>query len=122
MESIAIARQKPRDTRVLHCGDVRQRLWIAAIIAICIGGPIVEMVDRWDQTAQDGNDTEADLVIAALCVGAAFAVGTAVVVSRIRNLSSTSVIVVVASHLVRRELAVLLAPAPTSSPPTVLRV
>jgi len=34
--------------------------------------PLVESVDSWDHTLSDGNDTEADVVIAALCVGLAF--------------------------------------------------
>jgi hypothetical protein len=62
---------------------VARRLFITAIIAICLGGPIVEMFDRWDKTLQDGNDTEADVVVAALCIGVAFAVGTIVVAKRI---------------------------------------
>ena len=54
--------------------SVIRRLAAAAIVAICIGGPIVEVLDRWDHTIQDGNDTEANVVIAAVCVGVAFAV------------------------------------------------
>jgi membrane-associated phospholipid phosphatase len=43
---------------MLHLHSVRGRhLVIAAIIAICIGGPIVEMFDEWDDTLQTGNDT-----------------------------------------------------------------
>ena len=43
----------------------------AVIVAICIGVPAVEAFDRWDQTLADGNDTEANVVVAALCVGLA---------------------------------------------------
>jgi hypothetical protein len=101
---------------------VARRLAIAAIIAITIGGPIVEMFDRWDQTLQDGNDTEANVVVVALCVGVTFAIGPIVVVNRIRGLSSTSVMRVVVSHVAPREIASFLGPLPTSSPPTILRV
>jgi hypothetical protein len=33
---------------------------IAALIALSIGAPIAEIFDSWDQTLQDGNDTEAN--------------------------------------------------------------
>ena len=47
---------------VLHCRYVAlRRLLVAAILAICIGAPIVEIFDRWDHTFQDGNDTEANV-------------------------------------------------------------
>jgi hypothetical protein len=101
---------------------VARRLFITGIIAICLGGPIVEMFDRWDQTLKDGNDTEANVVVAALCIGVAFAIGTIVVANRIRAFSSTSVGPVIASRVLILELASLLAPVPTISPPTVLRV
>ena len=99
-----------------------RRLIITGIIAICLGAPIAEIFDHWDQTIQDGNDTEANVVLAALCIGAAFAIGTIVVASRIRALSSTPAGPVVASHVRVPELASVFAPVPTSSPPTVLRV
>ena len=49
---------------------------VAAILAICLGGPVVEMFDHWDHTLQDGNDTEANVVAVAICVGLAMVVGT----------------------------------------------
>jgi hypothetical protein len=101
---------------------VARRLFIAAIVAIALGGPILEMFDRWDQTLKDGNDTETNVVVAALCVGVAFAVGTIVIASRIRSLSSTSAGRVLTTRVVVDDVALRLAPAPTSSPPTVLRV
>jgi len=48
-----------------------RRLLGAGIIAICIVVPLVESLDTWDNTLSDGNDTEANVVIAALCVGLA---------------------------------------------------
>ena len=99
-----------------------RRLCITAIIAICLGGPIVEMFDRWDNTLQDGNDTEANVVVAALCVGIAFAIGSIVVANRIRAFSSTSAGSVIAARVVVHDLASVLAPVPTTSPPTVLRL
>jgi len=38
----------------------------------------MEMFDHWDQTAQDGNDTETNLVVVALCVGIGFVASAAV--------------------------------------------
>ena len=52
-------------------GSVRQ-CGIVAIFAVCLAAPVLEMFDRWDQPLQTGNDTEANLVVVALCVGVAF--------------------------------------------------
>ena len=76
---------------MLDCQAVRtRRFCIAAIVAICIGGPIVEMFDQWDHTLLDENDTEADVVIVALCVGVALSVA-GMIVARIRAMSSRRV-------------------------------
>jgi hypothetical protein len=101
---------------------VLRRLAIAAILTISLGAPIVELFDSWDQTLQTGSDTEANVAVVALCVGVAFAIGTIVVVNRIRSLSSTSVRRVVVSRAAPREIASFLRPAPTVSPPALLRV
>jgi len=109
-------------THVLHSRAVARRLLITAIIATCLGGPIVELFDRWDQSVQTGNDTEANVVVVALCVGVAFAIGTIAITSRLRALSSTSAGSLIRSRFDVHELAAVLAPAPTGSPPTILRV
>jgi hypothetical protein len=101
---------------------VIRSLVIAAIVAICIGAPIVEIFDQWDQTLQDGNHTEANVVVAALCVGVALAIGTIGVVARIRALASGSRVCVVASPTISFAVTAVRAPLPTSSPPTPLRV
>ena len=113
---------KERVRRVLHSILVARRLFIAAIVAIALGAPILETFDRWDQTLQDGNDTEANAVIAALSIGAAFAIGTIAIAGRLRALSSTAAGPAIATRVNIRDVASLLAPVPTSSPPTVLRV
>jgi hypothetical protein len=41
----------------------------ALILLICLVCPVLEMFDRWDHTAQTGNDTEYTFVVLALCVG-----------------------------------------------------
>ncbi len=100
-----------------------RRLAIAAILAVSLGAPIAELFDSWDQTLQTGNDTEANVAVVALCVGAAFAVGTIVVVNRIRLLASAAAgHVIIASLVPSRETARLLRPAPTVSPPAILRL
>lgn len=51
-----------------------RRFLSAAIIAVCVVVPLVEAFDTWDQTLRDDNDTEATVVIAAVCVGFALTV------------------------------------------------
>jgi hypothetical protein len=101
---------------------VARRLFIAAIIAIALGAPIVELFDSWDQSLQTGTDTEANVAVVALCVGVAFAIGTIVIGRRIRAFSSASAGRVIARRMAVRRLASVLAPIPTVSPPTILRV
>ena len=98
-----------------------RRFAVAAIVAICIGGPIVEMFDQWDHTYQDGNDTEADAVVAALCVGVAIAIGTIAIAARLRALASNSDARVAVLRVIS-VAAASLAPVPTASPPIALRV
>ena len=108
---------------MLHSRNVRlRRFAVAAILAICIGGPIVEMFDQWDHTLQDGNDTEADVVVAALCIGVAMAIGTMVLVARIRALASNSRLHAVVPRAIVFAVTLLAAPTPATSPPTPLRV
>jgi hypothetical protein len=63
-----------------------RRFLSAAIIAICILVPLVEAFDTWDRTMQDDNDTDAIVVIAALCVGFALTMATTAIVPRLRRL------------------------------------
>jgi len=108
---------------MLHFGSVRMRRFaIAMIVAICIGSPIVETFDQWDHTLQDGNDTEANLVIVALCVGVALSFAR-FVVARVRAFLSSARSSPAVSHP-----AILFSssrrarPIPNSRPPTPLRV
>jgi hypothetical protein len=108
---------------MLHCESVTlKRSGIAIILAICIGGPIVEMFDSWDHTLQDGNDTEANVVVVALCVGLVLSVATTVVIARIRALAATSRPRTDARRPVHRTGYFAAVPTPTVSPPTPLRV
>src|SRR5262245_50045562 len=95
-----------------------RRLVGAAIVAICIVVPLVETFDSWDRAPERGVDTEANIVIAALCVGLAFAVAmTIVIVARGRPTvdglcqSVPSFDQLAACHLAP--------PSPTSSPPPI---
>jgi len=79
------------------------------------------MFDRWDQTLRDGNDTETNVVIAALCIGIAISVA-AVIRARIRALCSSlesCALYISALHVCPPLLAT---PVPTARPPTPLRV
>jgi drug/metabolite transporter (DMT)-like permease len=95
---------------------------VAAILAIALGAPILEMFDQWDQTLRDGNDAEANLVIAALCIGAAMVIGTVVVVARIRALASNASLRGEASRVIVPTATPRATPIPAISPPTPLRV
>ena len=99
-----------------------RRFAVAAIVAICLGGPIVEMFDQWDHALQDGNDTEANVVIAALCIGVAVAIGTIGVIERIRALASSSRLYALAPRVMLLVAAVFASPIPASSPPSPLRI
>src|SRR5207245_7123634 len=80
-------RSHDRSGRMLHCPEVDvRRFAIASILAVCLGGPVAEMFDQWDHTLQDGNDTEANMVVVALCFGVALSVA-GIVVSHIRAMS-----------------------------------
>lgn len=99
-----------------------RRLAIAAILAISLGAPIAELFDTWDQTLATGSDTEANMVVVVLCVGLAFAIGTVVIINRIRSLASSSARRVIAVASAPRGIASFLEPSPTVSPPAILRV
>jgi hypothetical protein len=71
---------------------------------------------------KDGNDTEVNVAVAALCIGIAFAIGTAVVSARLRALASTSAGCVVMTRVAVQDRASILPPIPTASPPAILRV
>lgn len=96
------------------------RLFLAALLAICVGAPVVEIFDQWDRTLQDGNDTEASVVIVALCVGMGFLSIRAILrgerphrQSRVASTANER------THPVKSALA---PPLPTGSPPLALRI
>src|SRR3954468_13933473 len=125
LAEMAVAHRVPTgdvQTLVLHCGSVVRRLAIVAIITISLGVPVAELFDNWDQTLQAANDTEANAAAIVLCIGVAFAIGTGVVVNRIRALASVSARRSLRSLAAPREIASLLAPAQTVGPPAILRV
>jgi hypothetical protein len=98
-----------------------QRIFAAFLLSACLGAPLLETFDRWDNTLQDGNDTEANLIVVALCVGVGFVAAVAV----IRRLCpvQSSTFGEIAQHVL--DLAITVSgtfPTPHPGPPTVLRV
>ena len=100
--------------------SLRQVLGVI-VVAICVAAPIAEAFDQWDHTLQDGNDTEANLVVAAVCVGVALSVA-ATIIARVRALATAGRIRVRVSPATRPTQAPLFAPKPSSGPPTPLRI
>lgn len=98
-----------------------RRFVIASILAICLGAPVVEMFDQWDHTLQDGNDTEASVVVVALCIGMGLSFA-GIVAARIRAMSSHSDLRTFASVPAGVTASAFGAPIPTGSPPSPLRV
>jgi hypothetical protein len=93
------------------------------IVAICLGAPIVEVFDWWDQTAQDGNDTEANVVVAALCVGLALsAVGRIAAKIQMLSMPCDERSVCSTDRGTRTRRVLIGPPIPTSSPPIALRI
>jgi len=98
-----------------------RRLIGVVILALCVGGPIVEAFDRWDNTLQDGYDTEANVVVVALCVGLALSV-SAIALTWFRSASSVSCGYRPDPDRPCLASGVRSGPLPTGSPPTPLRI
>jgi hypothetical protein len=98
-----------------------RRFATGIILAICLGAPVLEMFDQWDRTLQDGNDTEINLVVVALCVGVAFAVAGAIIACVRSSAHARGGFVLVFESFIGA-LLTLAAPSPNSSPPTALRI
>jgi hypothetical protein len=94
----------------------------AAILAIALGSPVMELFDDWDATFQDGNDTEAHAVVVALCIGVALAIGPIVVVTVIRARASSLCRDSVVARIVWSLVSPTAVPSPTTSPPVPLRL
>lgn len=111
------ARPRARLPEVLNV----RRFAVAAVLAVCLGAPIVEVFDRWDQTLQRATDSEANIIVVALCVGIALSVA-GIVASRIRAMSSQTGSRIIAIATVRFATCAFVVPIPPASPPTSLRV
>src|SRR5262245_41803017 len=101
-----------------------RRVFGAVIIAICIVVPLVESVDNWDNTLSDGNDNEANVVIAAVCVGLAWSAAANIfVVSDVRALPIDARFQTSPSAVVTPACVIAIAlPFATASPPLALRI
>ena len=96
-------------------------LFVAILLAICIGAPAIEMFDQWDHTVQDGNDTEMNLVVAVLCVGMGVLVARTIVSCTRPDRVSTSFIASDAC-LTDSIQSFLTLSVTTTSPPATLRI
>jgi hypothetical protein len=98
------------------------RRWLAIVIlGVCLGGPIAEAFDSWDQAQPVGNDTEASVVVVALSLGLAIAVA-AIIVRWFQSFVSPPAPhrQLIRPHRVRP--VAFAGPCPTSSPPSPLRI
>jgi hypothetical protein len=93
----------------------------AILLAVCIGAPLAEMFDRWDRTAQDGNDTESSLVVVAVCIGVGM-VAAAAMLRRIRPVTTACFIVRPLCTSPRLAEPGFALPTPHGSPPLALRI
>jgi hypothetical protein len=95
----------------------------AVALAICLVCPFVDMFDQWDHALQTGNDSEYPLVILALCVGMAFALGR-LIVTLSPNFPTSSIRYALQSAL--NSLSFLVRPTAvvpaSASPPLSLRI
>ena len=95
----------------------------ATALAICLICPLLDMFDQWDNAVQTGNDSEYPLVILALCVGMAFALGRLIL--RIsRNILTSSIRY--ALQVIFNPMSLLIHQSalaiPSISPPLSLRI
>src|SRR5215831_18696093 len=100
--------------------DLR-RFAMTIVVAICLAAPVAEWFDRWDNTAKDGNDTEANLVIAALCVGCAFSMAIKMTPPSLQARRLGDAVFRGGPNSAPREPRVRIRPVPTVSPPVLLR-
>jgi hypothetical protein len=98
-----------------------RRFATGVILAICIGAPILEMFDQWDRTLEDGNDTEINLLVVALCVGVALSAAGALVAC-LRASANRHGRFVLTPESTLSLLLTFATPVPNSRPPTPLRV
>jgi hypothetical protein len=92
------------------------------LLLVCIGAPIAEMFDRWDDTAHSNNDTEANLVLLAVCVGIGF-VTAATVSGRVRPTTAVRpVLLRPLESFIAPVVVSVNVPIPNSRPPSVLRI
>ena len=98
------------------------RRWLGIVIlGICLGGPVAEAFDWWDQAQPPGNDTEAGTVVVALSLGLAIAVASIVVRWFQSFATGSSQPAGSIDHISYAQVA-FPRPCPTSSPPTPLRI
>jgi len=99
-----------------------RRLIAVVSLAICIGAPLAECLDRWDTTAY-GNDTEGQFVVVAMCAGLALCAPGALLAFIRASSSCSTLFACVRSDLRVNLITLIAAPIPqNSSPPLALRI
>ena len=98
-----------------------QKISITLILAAVLACPVLEMFDRWDDTARTGDDTETAIVVIVLCVGVAL-IGARIVVRPARDSSSRIDADCVRPRSFFVDVLGRSSPIPAVSPPTILRV
>jgi hypothetical protein len=93
----------------------------AIVLAICLGGPTIELFDHWDSPVDGGSDTELSAVIVALCVGVALAAAGAIV-AQLGLKASIAPAALMACSVVRSVRRLSAIAVPCGRPPTPLRI
>ena len=92
---------------------------LAILLLVCLGYPVAESFETWDDTLRDGNDAEANVIIVVLIVGMAV-LGAIALVAAFRP--PRSVALTLPARVFERHEALALVPVPNCRPPTTLRV
>jgi hypothetical protein len=99
-----------------------RRLLGAMVVILCVAVPVVEAFDSWDRTLQDGNDTEANVVLVAVTIGVALLLEARLAAAPLMALpepaSPRRRVLHTTSPRVGRSITLV----PTGNPPVALRI
>lgn len=112
-----MVREGDESGTIPHVSVSCRRLSIALILLICIAAPVVELFDHWDQSLQ--NDTEATVVVVALCIGLALVTAGALTNPPTPQSSRT---IGLSPRRLERRRAIPRIPFADTGPPLILRV
>ena len=100
----------------------RNQIIAALVLIICLACPVLEMFDRWDHTAQTGQDSEYTFVVLAVCVGAGFTFVRPIFRSGVRAAREKVFATSAGLYLFSAELASVFMISNPLSPPVSLRI